>query len=101
MKECEGGGEERNKPIAFLTSLLPSPSSLLKLPNERGNEGERESGLRRDGNGPLSFSFSRFSAPSVLFCASQASKGRRTRRKREEGPRDRKVRKMRKLLEIA
>ena len=23
----------RNKPIAFLTSWLPSPSSLLKLPN--------------------------------------------------------------------
>ena len=23
----------RNKPIAFLTSSLPSPSSLLKLPN--------------------------------------------------------------------
>ena len=32
----------RNKPIAFLTSSLPSPSSLLKLPNIKLRRTDRE-----------------------------------------------------------
>ena len=33
-----------NKPIAFLTSCLPSPSLLLKLPIDFGGKGLRETG---------------------------------------------------------
>ena len=36
----------RNKPTAFLTSWLPLPSSLLKLPN-KGQEGQPEKGRRK------------------------------------------------------
>ena len=38
----------RNKPIAFLTSWLPSPSSLLKLPIDLGEEEAVETTLKGD-----------------------------------------------------